>query len=401
MSPRTAGDGNPNVEIAPRVLEYLTDIEAAVPLLANTWRPDDAHYRADFYRQIVMSLSFSYFAHFHADPEHPDWAPLWNPVYTLQPNPDDIYLYSPVRGDLTYRVQGNRGTVALLIFSLYNGLRGIVDDDFDLHGIGDVDDRDLEIAPGGDFEVIFSAERPSGYAGNWAKLPSEARALIVRCRSVDWANERDPELTIECVDVVSPKPRLSPQEILERIRLMAKFPERASGKMLGMQNGIKERVGINTFEPVHYANLPKQIYWPAVFELDTGEALIIDTELPRVRPYWNIQINDPYFNAVEYVYRLSSINEATAKPSSDGKLRAVIAMEDPGVPNWLDPGGFSEGTIYGRWYDCDSNPVPTIIRVPVAELRHHLPPDTPVVTSHEREAELRGRVRAAQRRRRW
>jgi hypothetical protein len=76
-------------------------------------------------------------------------------------------------------------------------------------------------------------------------------------------------------------------------------------------------------------------------------------------------------------------------------------MEDPGVPNWLDPAGFTEGTIYGRWYDCDSNPVPTITRVALPELRHHLPSDTPVVTSHEREAELRGRVRAAQRRRRW
>jgi hypothetical protein len=114
----------PNVETAPRLLDYLTDLDAAVPLLANTWRPDDPEYRADFYRQIMMSLSFSYFAHFHADAEHPDWAPLWNPVYTLQPNPDDIYLYSPVRGDLTYRVQGNRGTVALLIFSLTTDCAG-------------------------------------------------------------------------------------------------------------------------------------------------------------------------------------------------------------------------------------------------------------------------------------
>jgi hypothetical protein len=384
-----------------RVLDYLADIEEAVPLLGNTWHPDDPQYQADFYRQIMMGLSFSYFAWFHADAEHPDWAPLWNPVYTLQPNPDDIYLYSPIRGDLSYRVQGNRGTVALLIFSLYNGLRGIVDDAFPLRGIGDVDDRDLEIPPDGEFELVFSAERPPGYSGNWAVLPEEARALIVRARSVDWVRERDPQLTIECLDAVPPKPRLSSDEILERIQLMAKFPARACGRMLAMQNGIKERVGLNKFEPVHYANLPKQIYWPAVFELGRAEALIIETELPTVRPYWNIQMNDPYFNAVEYVYRLSSINEATARPSSDGKLRAVVALEDPGVPNWLDPAGFTEGTIYGRWYDCDSNPVPTITRVPLAELRDRLPPDTPVISSEERAGELRDRVGAAQRRRRW
>ena len=95
----------------PAILDYLTDLEGAVAELANTWHPEDPAYRADVYRQTMMSLSYSYFAYFHAMPEHPDWAPLWNPVFTLQPNPDDIYLYSPIRGDLRYRVSGNRGTI--------------------------------------------------------------------------------------------------------------------------------------------------------------------------------------------------------------------------------------------------------------------------------------------------
>jgi hypothetical protein len=152
---------------------------------------------------------------------------------------------------------------------------------------------------------------------------------------------------------------------------------------------------------VRYSNLPKQIYWPAVFEFDPDEALIIETELPSIRPYWNIQLNDPYFNAIEYVYRMSSLNESMARRSSDGRLRAVIALEDPGVPNWLDSAGFTEGTIYGRWYGCNTNPVPTITRVPLTRLREHLPGDTPSVTSEARALELRARVRAAQRRRRW
>ena len=198
-----------------------------------------------------------------------------------------------------------------------------------------------------------------------------------------------------------PKARLSPEEIIERIELMAKFPVRSSRIFLAMQNAIKAKVGINHFDPVNLPGLDRQVYWPAVFELDEDEALIIETELPERRPYWNIQLNDPYFNAVEYVYRLSSFNGATAKISTDGKLRAVIALTDPGVPNWLDPAGYREGTIYGRWYDCDSNPTPIIKRVKLAELRAHLPADTPVVSTEERAEELRVRVRAAQRRRRW
>ena len=71
------------------------------------------------------------------------------------------------------------------------------------------------------------------------------------------------------------------------------------------------------------------------------------------------------------------------------------------MPNWLDPGGFKQGTLYGRWYDCDSSPMATIKRVSIAELRDHLPVDTPHVTPEERDILIRHRVRAAQRRRRW
>jgi len=387
--------------IKPSIFGHLRALDDAVQALELTWRPGDPHYRADLYRQIMMNLSYSYFAYFHADAEHPDWAPLWNPVYTCQPNPDDIYLYSPIRGDLTYRVSGNRGTVRKLIFVTQHGMSGMVDGLSEFYDVKCIDETDFEVGPDGEFELIFSAERPQGYSGNWTPLGPRADTMFVRYRSYDWANERDPQLTIECLDAVPPKARLSPEEIIERIELMAKFPVRSSRIFLAMQNAIKAKVGINHFDPVNLPGLDRQVYWPAVFELDEDEALIIETELPERRPYWNIQLNDPYFNAVEYVYRLSSFNGATAKISTDGKLRAVIALTDPGVPNWLDPAGYREGTIYGRWYDCDSNPTPIIKRVKLAELRAHLPADTPVVSTEERAEELRVRVRAAQRRRRW
>ena len=37
------------------------------------------------------------------------------------------------------------------------------------------------------------------------------------------------------------------------------------------------------------------------------------------------------------------------------------------MPNWLDTAGYTEGTIWGRWYDCSSTPLPTIKRVPFAD----------------------------------
>ena len=388
--------------IAP-LLEYLKPLEEAVNEIANTWRPDDPEYRADVYRQIMMQMSYGYFAFFHADPEHPDWAPLWNPVFTLQPNPDDIYLYCPISSDHAYRISGNRGTVKMVTFTTQLSLSGMPWEN-DLEGTyyNDIDSGDLQVEPDGSFELLLSTERPADHTGNWLKIATGARVLMTRYRSYDWENEVDPSMSIECLDPTGLKKRLTPDEILERIDHMARMPVRATKLFYAMQNGIRDKVGVNVFDPVILGgSFTRQVYLPAVYELEEDEALIIETDLPEVRRYWNFQLNDPYFNAVEYVYRLSSTNGHFAKVGSDGRFRAVIALKDPGVPNWLDPAGFKQGTIYGRWYDCDSCPTPTLKRVKFDDLRSHLPSDTPVVTPDERAEELRRRVRACQRRRRW
>lgn len=388
-------------ESNPSILDYLRDLELAVNELSKTWKPDDSRYRADVYRQIMMNLSYSYFAYFHADAEHPDWSPLWNPVYLQQPNPDTIYLYAPLRGDLTYRVSGNRGTCHSLVFSTQHGFAGFVDSFGEMKNVRTFDDKGLTIGPEGELELIFSATRPTGYVGNWAPITPDTDSMMVRYVSQDWTNERDPQLSIECLDPVPAKRRLSPEEIIDRIRKMSTFPARMDRIFFGQQNDLKQRAGVNKFELEHLPGVEFQYYWPAAFEFSPGEALIVETDLPKVRPYWNLQLNDPYFNIIEYVYRLSSINGAQAKVSLDGKLRAVVALEDPGVPNWLDTAGYTEGTLWGRWYNCDTTPLPTLKRVPLHKLRDHLPADTPHVTPLQRAEELRARVRACQRRRRW
>lgn len=225
---------------------------------------------------------------------------------------------------------------------------------------------------------------------------------MTRYRSYDWENETDPVMSIECLNPSGPKPRLCPDDIMERMRLMAEMPAKATSRFYAMQNAVRESVGVNIFKPAPIGGaLSRQVYLPAVFEFEEDEALILETEIPGSVYYWNFQLNDPYFNALEYVYRLSSTNGHFAKLSSDGKFRAVISLNDPGVPNWLDPAGFRQGTIYGRWYDADSCPTPTLKRVKFAELRDYLPADTPSVTPSERNDELSRRVRACQRRRRW
>jgi hypothetical protein len=382
---------------------YLQPLEEAVSEIANTWRPEDPAYRADVYRQIMMQLSYAYFAFFHADPEHPDWAPLWNPVYTLQPNPDDIYLYCPIDRAYRYRISGNRGSVYMITFNTQAALPGLPGPvDYTGECYSDIDDGDLQLDADGNFEILVSAEKPAGYTGDWLQIKPGAMALMTRYRSYDWENEVDPVMSVECLDPSGLKKRLSPEEILQRITRMAQMPVAATRMFYAMQNQVKANVGVNVFEPSRYGGaLSRQIYIPAVYEFDDDEALILETDLPRVRRYWNFQLNDPCFNAVEYVYRNSSTNGHFAHVASDGRFYGVVALADPGVPNWLDTAGYRQGTIYGRWYDCDSHPLPTLKRVKFSGIRDHLPADTPTVTPDQRASELARRVRACQRRRRW
>src|SRR3546814_2647666 len=103
----------------------------------------------------MTSLSYAYFMYFHADAETPDWAPLWNPVYTLQPNPDDISVQSLIRGDLTYCVSGNRRTCKILSFPPQTALSRTMDDMPRPNGHNELDINALCISYGEDFLIVF------------------------------------------------------------------------------------------------------------------------------------------------------------------------------------------------------------------------------------------------------
>src|SRR5574337_587413 len=381
--------------------EYVELLKPAGELRSLLLDPESEQLCAELYRQLLMNLSSGYFLYFQSSPEHPDWAPFLNSVFLLQPNPDDTYLLAPVRGTGVYRISGTRGTVKLLTFSTGCNMMGISAEPGRNFDYFDADD--LTLGVDGAFEVILSAERPAGHTDNWWPLHREAEFLLVRQRSYDWGREQDTRLAIERLDAQPLKPRQSIETIDRQLRaLLAGFAAQLSRQWLNYQRNARDRGLVNRLELTTMGNaVGGQYYWQGIFDLAPDEALILETELPQTRRYWNVQLNDELWNAIEFVYRQSSLNGHQARVDADGRFRAVIAHVDPGVPNWLAPVGSRQGMLIGRWYDCSSNPVPTITRVPLAELRDHLPANTPSVPVAERETQLRARRLGAQLRRRW
>ena len=140
------------------------------------------------------------------------------------------------------------------------------------------------------------------------------------------------------------------------------------------------------------------LYSGGYFSLNPDEALLIEFEAVPAR-LWNAQLGNAWFQSLDYQHRQTSLNNHQATVDDDGMVRMVIAGRDPGVANWLDTAGRSEGIMFLRWNQPERTPgPPTVIRVPLSELDEHLPEDTQRVTAQERLEVLDSRYRSVARR---
>jgi hypothetical protein len=384
--------------------DYIDMMRPAGDLIEQTWDPHSDQMRAELYRQLVMNAAQAYIWYFQSSPDHPDWMPFENSIFLLQPNPDATYHLAPVSGAGVYRISGYRGTNPVMGFAVGRGMFGTEEPK---PGFNNYDADSLTLGEDGWFDVVFSAERPGDWTGDWRHLDPDAESILVRQFAYDWGKDVEARFAIERLDRAPLKPRLTTEQIAQKLEaVLGGFVNRFSRITLGYQRHVESQIGLNTMELSGFEDLGNsgewpQKYWRCIYDLQPGEALVLETELPNPCKYWNVQINDALWNQVEFGYRQSSLNAYQARVDSDGRFRAVLTLEDPGVPNWLDSGGHTRGMLVGRWHGAGSYPMPTMKKVPVAAVRQHLPQDTPTVTAAERDKTLRARNIGLQMRRRW
>lgn len=371
-------------------------------LLALLERPDDPQLAAEAQQLFFMALASGWFTAF-ADPDLPDFVPAVNThLNAVGTNPDFIYGAASIDGAGSYLISGERGDGLFLLLDIVAGGLGVMESLGP--SLGTLDFDTLGIAANGGFSLLLSAERPVDWTGDWRRLDPAARSLTLRQASYDWGRGREARVAIERIDQPHAPRRRSPAEIAERLAALAAYPRRLAGMALGFIKAQRDKGLWNSLEHDDWAGrggVQGQHYYQGLFRLEPGQVLLLETELPQTVRYWNVQLSDMLWNSVDWMNRQSSLNGGQARIDADGRFRAVIAPDDPGVPNWLDTGGNSEGAIMLRWTEASSGPEPTLTVLDATALRDKLPADTPTVAPATREQQLRARRRAVQWRRRW
>ena len=132
------------------------------------------------------------------------------------------------------------------------------------------------------------------------------------------------------------------------------------------------------------------------WQLAAGEALIV--EFDTHDGLWMLTNMGVFFTSMDYLYRPVSYTPSRTAVDPDGRVRLILAHDDPGYHNWIDTQGFERGNLTYR-HMLAGHPVPLTTRVvPRAALAAELPPDSAMVTPQQRVQQLWERFKGIRRR---
>ncbi len=341
-----------------------------------------------------------------SDPDHPVFIPQINNYITLgQPNADTNYRSAKIAPGGVYRLRGKRGSMSQARIAEVGPRPKQSDGAVNLGAPRPVHDlNELDVDAQGRYDVILSPARPAGYTGNWWQLDATSDMLLVRMVGSDWDKEIEPSLSIERLDVAASRPRLSAQVLEGKLRAIAASADFIAPLLVDRPQKLRAEGFLNKLKGVdlsHMGGLAGQFYYEGAYQLADDEALIVETPLPEKCAYRSMILTNDVYETTDWYDNHSSLNGAQAAADKDGVLRIVVAASDPGVPNWLDTAGYRSGVVQGRWLDCSSQPVPSVRKVKLADVRKSLPAATPRISAQERDKLVRARRASLQQRPLW
>jgi hypothetical protein len=396
------GDGPDDAALRTAWGQFCDQLKTAGERVFKNHNPTSGVHRADAFRFLTQNLGQAFdLALETKNTRYPLIHPFCTPTRKLGGDCADFtYHQAWIDGQSTYRITGDRGTARFFNITV-QGPRptgpGVLHEPF-----GDVPEANLfgdqlTAGPDGSFELYIGGPKRGP---NWLPTTSGSRKLFIR-QGFDRWDERPARMQIERVDMDSPKPVLTPAGMIAAMDWAADF---VTGLMDDWPEFPFTYGGVDGEHPNRFPQIEStgadakrgraavNMHWV----LGPDEALII--EFDAHDGLWTFTNMGVFFNSMDFLYRPVSYTPSRTNVDSDGKVRLILAHDDPGYHNWMDTQGFECGNVtYRHMLDGE----PTTLRARVvkrAELADALPPDTATVTDSERVAQMWARFNGVRRR---
>jgi Protein of unknown function (DUF1214) len=348
--------------------------------------------RADAFRFLTQNLGQAFdLALETRDARYPSIHAFCNPTRKLGGDCADFtYQQAWIDGESTYRITGTRGTARFFNVTVQGARPAgphVLHEPFGDVPEANVFGHQLRVEADGTFELYIGGAE---LGPNWLPTTAESRKLFIR-QGFDRWDERPGRLRIERVGMASPKPLPTSATMVEAMGWAGDF---VTGLMTSWPEFPFTYGGVDNEHPNRFPQMDAteadgkrgrtaaNMYW----ELGSDETLVV--EFDAHEGLWMITNMGAFFTSMDFLYRPVSYTPSRASTDSDGKVRLVLAHDDPGVHNWIDTQGFERGNLTYRHMLEGQPAILTTRLVRRAQLDDALPPDTKRITGSERTAQM-------------
>jgi hypothetical protein len=338
--------------------ELIDELRALEGRLQLPEVPLDDHGALEGYKWIFSILAVGLDAYVWADPFRPRFVDIVGPYRKWGgDNADAFYQYAPIDPSRTYMVTGRRGDAHYLSLTVYGGPS---DGHYSERIVGSVNDRSVAIAEDGTFSIVLSAEP---HDGAWIELAPDAVCAITRDYLADPVRGRRAQWHIESVDPPTTR-RDDDAELARRFRAASTWirdQARIVPVALGTPNTVDDPYPVPSATFGWAAG--DAAYAMGNFALGEDEAMVIEGTSPSCA-FWNVCLWNQFLHTYDYDYERVTLNGTQVTYQPDGSWQVVVALRDPGHPNWISTAGHTRGLIWFRWFlpeDTPSRPTTRVV----------------------------------------
>ncbi len=304
-------------------------------------------------------------------------------------NPDSIYRVIPISGDEQYLIKGRvyKRRMVENYFTLW---------DKNMQTVGLLSGKDLHVDSDGCFTISVDSKPANGRINHIQSCP-EAHEFYIRDVISDWSHDRPNELT---VSRISNGVEEAPQSELALSKLVTDYMHKWALNTTRWNNQALNKPANDfsfTIDRDSDGALRNQIYIMGHFLLpDRDTVLVLDIDMGGA-DYFIAPITNVWGTSNEIKQANGCLNKTQMTANTDGTYTVLLALDDPGVRNWLDPDNMHEGILTLRWAEfindqaLDSLGVKSRL-VKKSDLQKELPTSIKTISPEQREQALQKRA---------